>query len=89
MICAECEHWTMGDTWGSPIGRDHGVVIESKGWCLAKPNKRKRWNYQPCYKCLLFEKRKRDGIILCGNGPITEEQFNVINNFLEEKLGTK
>ena len=29
MICADCKYWTMGDTWGSPMGRDHGVVIES------------------------------------------------------------
>ena len=42
MICANCVHWTMGDTWGTNFnGRDHGVTIECKGWCLAKPNKRK------------------------------------------------
>ena len=87
MICAECEYWTMGDTWGSSIGKDHGVVVECKGWCLAKPNKRKRWNYCPCNNCKLFKKRKKDGIILYGEGLPTEEQINTIVNFLEERLG--
>ena len=87
MICADCAHWTMGDIWGSPRGKGHGVVVESKGWCIAKPNKRKRWNYQPCAKCKFFEKRKQNGIIISGKGLPTEEQLETITNFLEEKLG--
>ena len=90
MICAGCKHWTMGDTWGTPMGRDHGVLVECKGWCLAKPGvKRKRWNYQPCHKCKLYEARKRDAIILSGTGLPTEEQLEVIKNFIEEKLGDR
>jgi len=61
-------------------------LIDSKGWCLAKSNKRKRWNYQPCAKCKLFEKRKRNGIIISGKGLPTEEQLEAIMNFLEENL---
>ena len=87
MICAECKHWTMGDSWSTPMGRDHGVAIECKGWCLAKPNKRKRWNYQPATKCSLFDLRERDGIILSGTGLPTEDQIDTIVNFIEEKLG--
>ena len=88
MICAECIHWRMGDTWGTNItGRDHGVLVESKGWCVAKPNKRKRWNYQPAHKCLLFNPRERNTLIMSGQGLPTEEQLNTIVNFIEEKLG--
>ena len=85
--CANCSHWTMGDTWGSPQGRDHGFLIECKGWCLAKPNKRKRWNYQPATKCLLFSGRERTSLILEGQGLPTEEQLRTIQSFIEEKLG--
>ena len=84
MICAECKHWTMGDTWGSPMGRDHGVVIECKGWCLAKPNKRKRWNYQPCFKCPLFEAREVNSIIMSGTGMPNEEQIQTILDFIKK-----
>ena len=87
MICAECKHWTMGDTWGSPMGRDHGVTVESKGWCLAKPSKRKRWNYQPCHKCELFEARKVNSLIMSGTGMPSEEQIQTILDFVKEKLG--
>lgn len=87
MICADCVHWTMGDTWGSPRGKGHGVVVECKGWCFAKPNKRKRWNYNPSSKCKLFEKKKQNGLMISGNGLPTEEQLEIIANFLEENLG--
>lgn len=88
MICANCVHWTMGDTWGTnPNGKDHGVLVECKGWCLAKPNKRKRWNYQPAKKCPLFTKRKQTGLIMTGQGLPTPEQLETIHNFLEENLG--
>ena len=88
MICANCIHWTMGDTWGTNFnGRDHGVSIECQGWCLAKPNKRKRWNYKPADKCPLFVKRKQIGIIIEGNGLPTQKQLDTIANFLEENLG--
>ena len=76
----------MGDTWSSPIGKGHGVIVESKGWCLAKSNKRKRWNYTPSSKCKFFEKRKQNGIIISGKGLPTEEQLETITNFLEEHL---
>lgn len=83
MICADCVHWTMGDTCGSPRGKGHGVIVECKGWCFAKPNKRKRWNYQPATKCLLFSKRKSTGLMISGEGLPTEEQLETIANFLE------
>lgn len=85
--CVDCSHWEMGDLWGTPVGRDHGFPIECKGWCLAKPNKRKRWNYHPATKCLLFSKRERTGLIIEGQGLPTEEQLETIRNFIEEKLG--
>lgn len=84
MICAECKYWTMGDTWGSLMSRDHGVVIECKGWCLAKPNKRKRWNYQPCFKCALFEAREVNSLIMSGTGMPNEEQVQTILDFIEK-----
>ena len=89
--CVDCSHWTMGDTWGTPQGRDHGYgfTVECKGWCLAKPNKRKRWNYSPATKCLLFDKRKRIGLIMEGQGLPTEEQLETIQNFIEENLGSQ
>lgn len=78
-ICAECIHWTMGDIWESPIGRDHGVTIECKGWCLAKPNRRKRWNYHPATKCKLFDKRPMRGFIYEGgdNNSIEGDLYNI------------
>lgn len=77
----------MGDTWGTPQGRDHGFTIECKGWCFAKPSKRKRWNYHPATKCPLFDERERIGLIMEGQGLPTEEQLETIQNFIEEKLG--
>ena len=87
MICADCVHWTMGDTWGTPMGKEHGVLVECKGWCLAKPNKRKRWNYQPCNNCSLFEAKEKDSLIICGTGMPTDEQMQAVKDFLKEKLG--
>lgn len=87
--CVDCSHWTMGEVWGTPQGRDHGFEIECKGWCFAKLNKRKRWNYQPATKCLLFDKRKRTGLIMEGKGLPTEEQLETIQNFIEENLGSQ
>lgn len=87
MICADCIHWIPGDTWGTnPNGTDHGVLVECKGWCLAKPNKRKRWNYCSVAKCKLFDKAKRRGLIMSGEVPITKEQLETLSNFLEEIL---
>jgi hypothetical protein len=54
----------MGDFWGSGSGK-HGVVIECKGWCTLKPNKRKRWNYTPACNC--FDGRERTSFIYNGN----------------------
>ncbi len=87
-ICAECVHWRMGDTWGTNLtGRDHGVLVESKGWCVAKPNKRKRWNYQPASKCNLLELREKNTLIMSGQGLPTKEQIDTIMDFLDEKFG--
>ena len=85
--CVNCSHWSMGEIWGTPQGRDHGFIAETKGWCFAKPNKRKRWNYQPATKCPLFDKRERTGLIMEGQGLPTEEQLETIQNFIEENLG--
>ena len=84
-ICAECVHWEMGDTWGSGNGK-HGVLIESKGWCLGKtPNKRKRWNY--CPACNYFIKRKMQGFFHMGGGGNTlEEDLYQISLKLEELM---
>lgn len=54
---------------------------------LAKPNKRKRWNYSPATKCPLFSKKECTGIIIEGQGVPTEEQLETIQNFVEENLG--
>ena len=87
MICAECKKWTMGETWGTnPNGKDHGTIVECKGWCLAKPNKRKRWNYQPAHKCKLFDPSEQDTLIISGRGLPTQEQLDTIINFVETKL---
>lgn len=85
MICADCEHWTPGEFWGTN-NRKNSTVVACKGWCLAKPNKRKRWNYAPACKCQLFSKKKRTGLIMSGVGLPTEEQLNIIKEFLEENL---
>jgi len=74
-ICAECKHWTCGEFWGSGSGK-HGVVVESKGWCTLKSNKRKRWNYIPA--CKDFLKAKRNGFFYeGGNLPIEEDLANI------------
>jgi len=85
-ICAECKHWKMGDIWGSN-SRTNSTVIACKGWCYAKPNKRKRWNYAPASNCQLFDKREQTSLIMSGCGLPTEEQLNTIVSFVEEKLG--
>lgn len=85
-ICAECKHWTMGNFWSSNP-RKNSTVIACKGWCNAKPNKRKRWNYAPASNCQLFDKREQTSLIMSGCGLPTEEQLNTIVSFVEEKLG--
>lgn len=79
--CKDCAHCQTGKYAFSP-----NQFWES-AFCTAKPNKRKRWNWQSAYKCMLFQPRKKDGIILFGTGPITNEQIEIIVNFLKEKLG--
>lgn len=76
----------MGDMWSSGRGK-HGVAVECKGWCLAKKNKRKRWNYCSANNCELFDMRKKKGIIMSGNGCPTPEQVATICAFIEENLG--
>lgn len=70
-ICAECKHWDIGEFWGTGGGRN-GVLIASKGWCLFKKNKRKRWNY--CHACKDFDKKPMTGFIYQGGGGNSIEQ---------------
>lgn len=83
-ICAECAKWKPGDFWGTGTGK-HGVLVESKGWCFYKKNKRKRWNYCPACK-EGFEKSKRKGFTYCGNGEPTMEDLENITAMTEEIL---
>ena len=83
-ICAECAKWKPGDFWGTGTGK-HGVLVESKGWCVYKKNKRKRWNYSPACK-EGFEKRKKNGFTYCGNGVPTMEDLENIATLTEELL---
>ena len=83
-ICAECNHWDMGDFWGTGSGK-HGVLVESKGWCLFKKNKRKRWNY--CPACKDFDKRKMNGFIYEGGGKPIEEDLKNIAELMEDTFG--
>lgn len=81
-ICANCIHWEMGDYWGTGTG-NHGVLVECKGWCLAKKNKRKRWNY--CSACKdLFEAREQNTLIMHGTGLPTDDQLNELDNFIKK-----
>lgn len=73
-ICAECTKWEPGDFWGTGSG-NHGALVECKGWCLLKKNKRKRWNYHKA--CDGFDNAHR-GFIYCGGDlPIEEDLANV------------
>ena len=87
-ICATCVFWELGDYWGTGSG-NHGVLVESKGWCMGKKNKkgevvkRKRWNY--CPACELYSKRKMNGFFYQGGGGNTiEEDLNNINELMKE-----
>ena len=82
LICAHCQYWEMGDFWGTGSGK-HGFLVESKGWCKVKKNKRKRWNY--CPACGLFKKEPRQGFIYEGGGGKTiEEDLNNITELFKE-----
>jgi hypothetical protein len=73
MMCVDCKHWDIGNYWSTG---SHGLTIESKGWCLVKKNKRKRWNY--CPACKLFERKQKIGFIYQGgNKPIEEDLANI------------
>ena len=87
-ICGGCEYWEPGDFWGTGTGT-HGVLVESKGWCLGKRDKigcvvkRKRWNY--CTACTLFSKKKMSGFIYQGGGGNTiQEDINNISELMKE-----
>lgn len=81
-MCGQCLSWEMGNFWGSGSGK-HGVLIESKGWCTFKKNKRKRWNY--CPSCENFNKRKMCGFIYQGGGGNTiEEDIQNITGLMKE-----
>ena len=81
-ICAECQHWEPGDFWGTGSGK-HGLLVESKGWCAFKKNKRKRWNY--CGACKDFDKKPMAGFIYMGGGgtPIEEDLENITEKMKE------
>lgn len=74
-ICAECTKWELGDYWGTGSGK-HGVMVESKGWCVLKKNKRKRWNY--CKACDCFDERKITSFMCGGQGMPTQEDVDFI-----------
>lgn len=80
-ICAECKYWEVGNFWGSGSGK-HGLLVESKGWCVAKKNKRKRWNY--CPSCKLFENEPKRGFIYIGGGKTIEEDLYNIAGLMSE-----
>lgn len=81
-ICAECKYWEPGDYWGTSGGK-HGLLVESKGWCTFKKNKRKRWNH--CGACRDFDKTPMTGFIHQGGGgtPI-EEDLEIITEKMKE-----
>jgi len=83
-ICADCVDWKPGEFWGDGSGK-HGVVIECKGWCVHKPNKRKRWNY--CPACKDFNKRKMKGFFYQGgDGKTLEEDIQNITELMKELM---
>lgn len=86
MRCSECKYWEPGEYWQSPNGKGHGCLIDCKGFCTAKPNKRKRWNYASAYNCNFFTKSERNSYIMYGNGVPTQEQLNRLIDFIDEKL---
>jgi len=83
-ICAECEHWKMGNEWSCSSESKHGVLVETKGWCMLKPNKRKRWNYHPA--CDNLKKRKKRGFFYEGGNKPIEEDLDNIFGLMEEIL---
>ena len=87
-ICGACASWESGDFWGTSSG-NHGVFVESKGWCLSKKDKngdivkRKRWNY--CPACKNFCKRKENGFFYQGGGNHTiQEDLANIGELMQE-----
>lgn len=82
-ICAECQYWEAGDSWGTGHGK-HGLLIESKGWCTFKKNKRKRWNY--CNACKDFSKQPRTGFIYQGGDHSIEEDMENVMQLTENLI---
>ena len=74
-ICAECTKWDVGDYWSTGSGKND-VMVECKGWCLLKKNKRKRWNY--CKACESFDERKFNSFMCSGFGMPTQEDVDFI-----------
>ena len=87
-ICAECKHWEAGEFWGTNFvkaTKKYHTIVQCKGWCTAKKNKRKRWNFAPA--CLtLFEPMKKTSFIYHGQGLPTERDLENINKGIEELL---
>lgn len=90
-ICAECVYWESGPFWSSGSGK-HGTLVEAKGWCNVKKNRRKRWNYHPaCELCDLMEKTS---FTYCGGGgtPIEEDLQNItaqLNKIMDNNKNTE
>lgn len=79
-ICAECKKWEMGETWGSGSG-EHGVAVESRGWCHRTRWRKPRWNYE--HVCPSFDRRPNTGFIVSGQG-YDEEAFQEIADNMRE-----
>lgn len=79
-FCSDCKHWTMGEMWQYPKGKGHGTPLESKGWCFAKPNKRKRWNYCSASKCKLFDEREQNSLSAFGHQNLNGD-LEIMTNF--------
>lgn len=85
-ICAECTKWDCGEFWGTNLnGGNHGVVVESQGFCCRwKKKRRPTWNYHPV--CKYFDPREKTSFIYSGQGIPDEDEMNYIMENVEEVL---
>ena len=81
MLCADCTFWEPGEFWSAGNNK---TIVAAKGWCKAKKNKRKCWNYHPaCEK--LFNEKEKTTLIIHGVGPITEMHLQQVIDFINGK----
>ena len=80
MICADCKFWEPGEFWSTGA---HKTIVACKGWCSAKKNRRKRWNYAPACNSL-FDEKKSDTLILHGEGPVTIDHLLQVIDFINK-----